>query len=208
MSSAVLWSLLGVALVFAFGLAFLFSLARQNRPLPYSVGSFVGLQRPLLIWPPLLRERGDIFVGTSEVPQFIQFRMKRYKSRPSELRFRMRNSDVARPFFPKAVAALEAAGVSFEMELTKKLKRPRAAVVKLPVGDPLLPSAAAHLCRTSFEGSGLEEAEVQICLSHGAWEDVSLEAFEEFPPTRAARGEFSLAGVVLFPFHVWRRWRS
>ena len=203
--SLLIWIGLGIIAVGALSVAFLVSLTRVHSPIQYEIGSFVALQRFFNAWAPLLEERGDIFVGTKAVPELIQFRKRRFKSRPNELVFRFRNAGRTKRFFDAEVRALEATAVDFKIERTKKRKAARAAIVKLEADGPFLALSAVQLCRITFDAIGVPEEAIVIHSSGELQAGIAPGLLTEIPSSRADLGRFGFSGIVLALYRFLRR---
>ncbi len=154
-------------------------------PAQYHGISFEELQRFFSDWAAHVGERRDILVGSPSVPNLIQFRKKQYKTRPDLLLFRFRNADASKPYFDAVVSALKRENLKFQIELTKKRRAPRAAVVELDASDALLPSAAAHLCKVTLAAVGHPpESGASVCCT-GLKPDFDHAAQQIIPVTRA-----------------------
>jgi len=195
----IVWIAVGTILgVLALALGFLISLARATSPTHYYLRSFVELQRYFAVWAPLLDERGDIFVGVPGLTDLIQFRKKRFKSRPDELIYRFRNSGRPKRFFDDAVKVLTSIGTDFELELTKKRRFPRAAIIRLTAEDVLMPSEAVRLCEATFAGLGRGHRDGIVVHCSGRFRsDVELSGLEEIPSCPADVGRYGFSGIVM-----------
>jgi len=124
--------------------------ARALRPAVYRHLSVADLAPFLRSWAVWLGNRGDIFVGREGTEAIVQFRNRTYRRRPNILFFRYRNADGSRRSFPVVRAALDTAGVDYQLELTPRTRQPRALVVPLDPGDVLMPAAATRLIDIVF----------------------------------------------------------
>src|SRR5262249_51092250 len=129
--------------------------AQALRPAMHRNLSLPDLQPFLRSWAIWLGNRGEILVRHEGTNLIVHFRKRTYKHRHNVLFFRYPNVDERRGSFPIVHAALEAAGVPYEIERTRGTRKPRALVVALDPADVLMPAAATRLVDTVFTALGV-----------------------------------------------------
>lgn len=136
--------------------------ARALRPAVYRNLALGDLQPFLRSWGVWLGNRGEILVRHERADGTVQFRKQLYKRRPNAIVFRYRNADDSRRNFPVVRAAFEEAKIVYELELTRRTRRPRAMAVALDARDILMPAAALRLIDTGFGALGARTPEFRI----------------------------------------------
>jgi hypothetical protein len=121
-----------------------------SRPALYECGSPAELEGYIRSWGRWLDDRGRIVVRHPPSGVEIEFRKRRYRSRPDVLLFRYRNDQAGRKYFACVKSAFDSAGISYDLELTPKLHRPRAVVVALDPRDVFTPIGASRLVMVAF----------------------------------------------------------
>ncbi len=148
--SIALTSVAVVLLMLGSVIGWMYLRARALGPAVYRDLSLTDLEPFLRSWGAWLGNRGEILVRHKDAEPIVHFRKRTYRRRPNVLLFRYRNADESRGSFSVVRAALEAAGVDHEVELTRRTRQPRALVVVLDPSDVLMPAAATRLMGTVF----------------------------------------------------------
>lgn len=90
-------------------------------------------------------DRGKARIGTTLDDNHIELRVRRWKTRPARLIFRVRNADEARSHFERMKGRLDEARWDYRVTLTPKAKRIRALEIEFDPGDPLTSVAVVNL---------------------------------------------------------------
>jgi hypothetical protein len=144
-----------------------------------------------------LGNRGEILVRHKDVEPIVRFRKCTYRRRPNVLLFRYRNADESRRSFSIARAALEAAGVDHDVELTRRTRQPRALVVTLDPSDVLMPAAATRLLATVFRALQVDAIAGFLIWTEGRFQSKpDRENVPLIAPSNAQRAGFRM-GVAL-----------
>lgn len=125
-----------------------------SRPAVYECASLAEIEGYIRSWGRWLDDRGRIVVRHPPSTVEIEFRKRRYRTRPDTIFFRYRNADAGRKYFARVKSAFDSAGISYDVELTPKLHRPRALVVTLDLREVFTPIVASRLVAIAF---GCEE---------------------------------------------------
>jgi hypothetical protein len=118
------------------------------RPVLYRLNSPGEIERFVRSWGEWLEERGRIIVQFADTE--VEFRKKRYKSRPDLLVFRVRNAVGMRKHFDRVRDAFDASALHYELERTTKRRDPRAIAVRLAMPDMFTPVAGVRLVDAAF----------------------------------------------------------
>jgi len=116
-----------------------------SRPVLYECSTPAEIERYVRSWGSRLDECGRIVVRHNVTDVEIEFRKHRYRRRPDALLFRYRNLDAGRKYFTDVQHSFESAGISYDMELTPKQRRPRALTVSLDPLEVFTPTVAVRL---------------------------------------------------------------
>jgi hypothetical protein len=125
-----------------------------SRPIVYDVASPAEVGPFIYSWGQWLDERGRIIVRHPASAGEVEFRKRRYRTRPDLLLFRCRNADGGRKIFDRVRASFDGAGIAYEVERTSKRGLPRALVVPLEASDLLTPKTAERLVAVTFGAEG------------------------------------------------------
>jgi len=125
-----------------------------NRPALYECASPAEIEGYIRSWGQWLDDRGRIVVRHPPSTVEIEFRKRRYRRRPDTILFRYRNAYAGRKFFDRVKTAFDSANISYDVELTPKLHRPRALIVPLDPREVFTPKVASRLVAVAF---GCEE---------------------------------------------------
>jgi hypothetical protein len=143
------------------------------------------LERYIKSWGQWLEERGRIVVQHAATGREAEFRKRRYRSRPDALVFRVRNADSGKQHFARMQAALDAAGVQYQTELTPKRRQPRAIAVALDPSDLLAPLAAVRLIIVVFELDAAVDRALRVWVEGRIRTSDDAPAIERIPSTQA-----------------------
>jgi hypothetical protein len=176
--------------------------ARALSPAVYRNLGLGDLQPFLRSWGIWLGDRANILIGHERATGTVQFRKHVYKGRANTLVFRYRNADDSRAGFPAVRTALDRANVDYELELTKRTRRPRAVAVTLNARDVLTPAAAIRLVDTAFGALGASTPEFFVWCEGRLQAAPDSDGIALIPHIAARRAGFRI-GVV-----VGRLWRS
>ena len=147
---------IGALVVFAA----LVALAQFNlwaqRPVVYDKLPLAEVAPLIRSWGPWLAEHARIVVQHHGTEAEVEFRKRRFSTRPDLLLFRVRNADATKAHFPAIRRALETASAQYDVELTKKRRALRAITVALIAEDVHTPAAACRLLSTAFGAVGAD----------------------------------------------------
>jgi len=101
-------------------------------------------------WGEWLDHWGKVVVRLDGTDNEVEFRKCRYKNRSDVLVFRYRNADATRKYFDQVRGRFDAGKVDYELEFTKKLRKPSAIAVAMHAADPLMPVTAIRLLIVAF----------------------------------------------------------
>ena len=126
----------------------------------------------------------------------MTFIKRQYRTIGERLVFKVRTAQKGRRHFENVKAALSTTGIAFEVEQTPA-GRPRAIVIPFPLGDPLMPSSAAHAARVVLAAMGAPDDgpfEIKCIGSHRP--DYVRGSVEVIPWTRGYRAGFHLGQLI------------
>jgi hypothetical protein len=148
-----MWTVLAVVATFVLLLIAKASLAMPIRYDGLSLDAIGPFIRSWGLW----QERGRIVVRHANSSLEVEFRKRRWKTRPDALVFRVRNADANRAHFEAVQGALTAASVPYKVEFTPHRKALRALEVSLEAEDLHTPAAGCRLVGQSFAALGAVE---------------------------------------------------